>query len=256
MTLDVTPRPGASHRTRRVLAHARLELTMLARNGEQLLLTVVIPLGLLLLLAKTSVVDLGTSTPQERINVVVPGIFALAVLSTSFTALAIQTGFERRYGVLRRVATTPLTRGDVVAGKGAAVLLVEFVQILVLGAVGAALGWRPDVVGLVLVVPIVILGSASLASLALLLAGVVRAEATLAVANLGYLVLAAAGVLVPVAQLPDRLQPVVDLLPSAALAEALRDATISGELNLAELAVLLAWLVVAGFAVTRTFRWE
>ena len=256
MTLDVTPRPGASHRTRRVLAHARLELTMLARNGEQLLLTVVIPLGLLLLLAKTSVVDLGTSTPQERINVVVPGIFALAVLSTSFTALAIQTGFERRYGVLRRVATTPLTRGDVVAGKGAAVLLVEFVQILVLGAVGAALGWRPDVVGLVLVVPIVILGSVSLASLALLLAGVVRAEATLAVANLGYLLLAAAGVLVPVAQLPDRLQPVVDLLPSAALAEALRDATISGELNLAELAVLLAWLVVAGFAVTRTFRWE
>lgn len=256
MTLDVTPRPGASHRTRRVLAHARLELTMLARNGEQLLLTVVIPLGLLLLLAKTSVVDLGTSTPQERINVVVPGIFALAVLSTSFTALAIQTGFERRYGVLRRVATTPLTRGDVVAGKGAAVLLVEFVQILVLGAVGAALGWRPDVVGLVLVVPVVILGSASLASLALLLAGVVRAEATLAVANLGYLLLAAAGVLVPVAQLPDRLQPVVDLLPSAALAEALRDATISGQVNLTELTVLLAWLVVAGFAVTRTFRWE
>lgn len=154
------------------------------------------------------------------------------------------------------MATTPLTRGDVVAGKGAAVLLVEFVQILVLGAVGAALGWRPDVVGLVLVVPIVILGSASLASLALLLAGVVRAEATLAVANLGYLLLAAAGVLVPVAQLPDRLQPVVDLLPSAALAEALRDATISGQVNLTELTVLLAWLVVAGFAVTRTFRWE
>lgn len=254
--LEVAPRPGAAPRLVRVLAHARLELTMLLRNGEQLLLTVVLPLGLLLLLSQTTVIDVGASSQQERIDIVVPGIFALAILSTSFTALAIQTGFERRYGVLRRVGTTPLSRVDVLGGKAVAVLLVEAAQLIVLGAVGIALGWQPELMGLVICVPLAIVGSATLASLGLLLAGVVRAEATLALANLAYLVLAGTGVLVPVSELPESLQPVANLLPSAALAEAMRLATISSEVDAGLVVVLVVWLLASAVGVARLFRWE
>ncbi len=256
MTLDVRPRAAPASRPRRVLAHARLELVMLLRNGEQLLLTVVLPLGLLVALALTDIIDVGGSTREERLAIVVPGMVALAVLSTSFTALAIQTGFERRYGVLRRIGTTPLTRSDVLGGKSLAVLTIETAQVLVLSGVGAAMGWRPDPVGLVLMVPLVLVGSAALATLALLLAGVARAEATLALANLAYLVLASAGVVIPVEKAPDGVQPFLELLPSAALAESLRIATMDGSVNGYLVAVLVVWATLAGAGVSRWFRWE
>ncbi len=254
--IDVTPQPAAAPRLSRVLAHARLELTMLMRNGEQLLLTVVLPVGLLLVLTLTEIIDIGGDTRLQRLGLVVPSMFALAVLSTSFTALAIQTGFERRYGVLRRIGTTPLSKGDILAGKAVAVLAIEAAQVVALGALGAALGWRPDPVGLLLAVPLILLGSATLASLALLLAGVVRAEATLAVANLAYLVLASAGVVVPVAKAPSSIQPLLDLLPSAALAESLRMATIAGTVDWSLVLVLVVWCAAGTLAVGRWFQWD
>jgi ABC-2 type transport system permease protein len=229
---------------------------MLLRNGEQLLLTVVLPLGLLIALTLTDVIDVGGATREGRLAIVVPSMVALAVLSTSFTALAIQTGFERRYGVLRRIGTTPLTRSDVLVGKSLAVLAIETAQVMVLGGVGAAMGWRPDPIGLLLMVPLVLLGSAALAALALLLAGVVRAEATLALANLAYLVLASAGVVIPVDKAPERLQPLLDLLPSAALAESLRIATIDGSVDGYLVLVLVVWAGLAIAGVSRWFRWE
>lgn len=256
MILDVDPKPGAARRSARVRAHARLELTMLLRNGEQLLLTVVLPLGLMLMLSLTEIIDVGGATRPDRLAIVVPSMFALAVLSTSFTALAIQTGFERRYGVLRRIGTTPLPRSDVLLGKSLAVLAIETVQVAVLGGVGAALGWRPDLGGLLVAIPLLLLGSAALASLALLLAGVVRAEATLALANLAYLVLAGAGVVIPIDRAPDSLQPLLEVLPSAALAESLRIATSSGDVAWTLVATMIVWLAIAAAGVSRWFRWE
>jgi ABC-2 type transport system permease protein len=229
---------------------------MLVRNGEQLLLTVLLPLGLLILLARTTVIDVGADSTQQRIDIVVPGIFALAILSTSFTALAIQTGFERRYGVLRRVGTTPLSRADVLTAKAIAILVVETLQLIGLGLVGLLIGWDPVASGVLIAIPIALLGSATLAALALLLAGVVRAEATLALANLAYLVLAGSGVLIPVSELPAPMQPIADLLPSAALADALRLATMHAQVNAAHIVVLVVWFVVASFGVVRYFRWE
>lgn len=256
MTLDVNPKPAAAPRGSRVRAHARLELTMFLRNGEQLLLTVVLPLGLLLILSLTEIIDVGGTTRTDRLAIVVPSMFALAVLSTSFTALAIQTGFERRYGVLRRIGTTPLRRSDVLMGKSLAVLAIEAVQVAVLGGVGAALGWCPDLGGLVLTLPLLLLGSAALASLALLLAGVVRAEATLALANLAYLLLASAGVVIPIDRAPERVQSLLEALPSAALAESLRVATSSGDVAWTLVATLIVWLVIGAVGVSRWFRWE
>ena len=255
MTLDLGPDARAASCGRRVAAHARLELLMLLRNGEQLLLTAVIPVGLLLFLSLTKVVEVGEPT-EERLDVVVPSMFALALLSTAFTSLAIQTGFERRYGVLRRVATTPLTRLDVLLGKATAIAVIETVQIVVLAGIGLALGWSPDPVGLVLAVPLMVIGSASLAALALLLAGIARAEATLALANLAYLLFAGVGVIVPLSTLPSNAHRWAELLPATAVAEALRVATIEGRVAWEEVLVMVVWAALAALGVARWFRWE
>ena len=174
MTAVLTPsdRPAAAPLPRMVGAHARLELVQLLRNGEQLLLTVVIPAVLLVVFVKVDVVDVGAG---PRVDFVLPGVLALAVLSTAFTAQAIATGFERRYGVLKRLGTTPLPRGGLLAGKTVAVLAVEVLQVVVLVLVGVLLGWRPPSVSVVPAVLLVLLGTVAFSGLALLMAGTLRA---------------------------------------------------------------------------------
>ena len=129
-------------------------------------------------------------------------MLALAVMSTAFTSLAIATGFERRYGVIKRLGSSPLPRSGLLMGKVGALLLVEALQVVVISAVGLALGWDPDA-GLPPACS-ACAGRWSWApppspSLGLFLAGVLRAEATLAAANLVYLLLLAGGAVV----LPD-----------------------------------------------------
>lgn len=255
---DVVAQPGAGTRWQRIRAHAALELQMMLRNGEQLLLTIVLPVGLLLGLSLSTVVDLGVPDDRvARLDVVVPGMLALAVLSTAFTGLAIQTGFERRYGVLKRLGATPLSRADLLSGKVCAVLCVEAIQVTLLTALGALLGWRPDTVGLFIALAFIVVGTAAFASLGLLLAGTARAEATLAGANVIYLVLlAAGGIVVPATELPDAAQDWVQWLPSSALAEGLRDATMAGSLNGLELLVLVIWFGAGAALASRYFRWD
>jgi ABC-2 type transport system permease protein len=260
--LDLTARPGPAPRRRRVLAQSRLELATAVRNGEQLLLMVLIPIGLLLFLTW---VPVGGRPPvgSPRVDVVVPGIMALAVMSTAFTSLAVQTGFERRYGVLKRLGTTPVTAGDLLLAKALVVGLVELAQLLLITVVAVALGWRPtglSVGGAVGVPVILLVGTAAFVALALLLAGTLRAEATLAVANLVYLVLLLlGGIVVPLSSFPPGLAHVLHLLPSAALAEGLRHCLGVGMASgfpVAGCAVLTGWAVVAGSVAARTFRWE
>ena len=178
----------------------RMELRLLLRNGEQLLLALVIPLGLLVLLGATSLGDrlpLGSVGAERQIDLVVPRVLALAVMSTSFTSLAIATGFERRYGVIKRLGASPLPRTGLLAGKVAAVLVVQVVQFAVLIGAGLALGWHPPggAVRRRLVLTVAY-GTAAFAALGLLMAGTLRAEATLAAANLLYLLLLAGGAVV------------------------------------------------------------
>lgn len=247
------PDPAAAPAARRVLAQATFDATIMLRNGEQLLLTLVLPALLLAGLALTSVPDLG---PGRRIDVVAPGVLALAVMSTAFTGQAIGTGFDRRYGVLRLLGTTPLGRGGLLAGRIVAVLAVEVVQVIVLGGLALALGWAPRGIGLLLALPGVLLGTAAFVSLGLLLAGTVRAEAVLAGANLAWvLLLAGGGVVVPTARM-GTLGPVAALLPSGALGDALRAALQEGRLAVGACAVLVGWAVVGGAAAARWFRWD
>jgi ABC-2 type transport system permease protein len=253
------PQPGSAPWPRKVLAHTRMEFRLLVRNGEQLLLALVIPLGLLLLLGGTGLgsrLPLGDGRP---IDDAVPRVLALAVLSSSFTSLAIATGFERRYGVIKRLGASPLSRTGLLAGKIGAVLIVQVIQLAVLIGTGFALGWNPaggarTVVGVVLMV---LCGTAAFASLGLLMAGLLRAEATLAAANLLYLLLLVGGsVLTPVDEYPSGMQSVVRLLPSAALANGMANSTVEGVIPWAAALSLALWAGVLGYLVSRTFRWD
>ena len=189
-----------------------------------------------------------------------PGVLALAVLSTAFTGLAIGTGFERRYGALKRLGASPLPRAALLAAKAMAVLAVEAMQITLLCGVALLLGWdapsgvTPWLSALLLVVA----GTAAFSSLGLLMAGTLRAEATLAAANLVYLLLlVSGGIAVPLRDFPVGLRPFLELLPSGALAEGLRDVLRDGSgLPVRHLLVLLVWTAVGSLLAARTFRWE
>src|SRR5699024_1654669 len=178
--VDTRP-PGtsnASPRTARVLAQARFEAGTLLRNGEQLLVSLVLPALAMVGLSLAPYPDLGA----PRVAVVVPGVLALAVVSTAFTGQAIQTGFDRRYGVLRFTATTPVGSDGLLAGKAVAVAAVTLGQLVLLALLGVGLGWRPDGIGLLLSPVSAILGVWVFVALALLIAGTLRAEAVLALA--------------------------------------------------------------------------
>ena len=248
--LDLSPAPGAAPAGRRVVSHALTEVRLLVRNGEQLLLALVIPLAILVLAAATR----GRFVPLAS---AAPSVLGLAVWSSAFTSVAIATGFERRYGVLERLAATPLGRGGLLLGKVLAVGLVLLGQLVVLVVVALLLGWHSAYTGgsLLASAALVVLAAGSFVALALLLAGRLRAEATLAVANLVYVVLlVGGGLVVDVSRYPRVVRPVVEALPTAALGEGLR-AGATGLVAGWPFAVLAVWLVVAGLLARRAFRW-
>jgi ABC-2 type transport system permease protein len=252
------PAPGAAPMSKMIMAQAGLEARMLLRNGEQLLLTLIIPV---LLLTAFSLEPLVLRSGHvSRVNFLVPGIIALAVLSTAFTSQAIATGFERRYGVLKRLGATPLSRSGLIAAKTVTVVAVELGQAVIIAGVGLALGWHPHArpVAVIWVPLLVLLGTAAFSGLALLLAGTLRAEATLAVANLIYLVLLGiGGIIFPLAKFPASSRPVLTLLPSGALSDGLRAVLQrAAALPLRDAAVLAVWAVIAIALAARVFRWE
>ncbi|HWO50882.1 MAG TPA: ABC transporter permease [Ornithinibacter sp.] len=236
----------------RVLSRAGFETRTLLANGEQLLVSVLLPSLALVGLALGSVPDLG---PGPRADLATAGALALAVVSTAFTGQAISTGFDRRAGVLRLLGTTPLGRGGLLAAKGVAVLSVLAVQVVMLGTLGMALGARPVAGGILPTLVSLLLGSVAFVALALLLAGTLRAEAVLAVANLAWVLLLGLGVLAPTDQLPGALATVAALLPSGALGDAVRLSFVDGAWPWSQWAVLVAWAVVGGLLTRRFFRW-
>lgn len=240
--------------SRAILAQCAIELRLTLRRGESLLITAVIPLLLLVFFGSVPVFQVSTRRP---VDFLLPGILALAVMSTSLVSLSIATAFERQYGVLKRLGGTPLPRAGLLVAKILAVVVVQVGQVVLLSAVAAlVLGWRPG--GSALLAPVaLLLGTATFASLGLLMSGTLRAEATLAAANGLYVVLLLLGDMVfPLDQLPDWLVGTARLLPAAAFAQALR-ATLQGDgLPLGPVVVLVVWCGLALAAAARTFRWE
>jgi ABC-2 type transport system permease protein len=238
-------------------AQTATEFRLLMRNGEQVGLTLVIPVLLLLFFNLPLLYSLSDLGVHRRIDFVVPSILALAVMSAAFTGQAIGTGFERKYGVLKRLGATALPRSILISGKTVAVLLIELVQVALIAAVGAGLAWHPHGDPFVVLV-LVVLGTVAFGALGLLLAGTVRAEVTLAAANLIWLVLLlAGGVAIPLAKFPAGVADVIQYLPSAALADGLRGVlALHAAVPWRDLLTLLGWAVVALPAAARWFRWE
>lgn len=248
------PSSGAAPATARVLSQARFDLLGVIRNGEQLLLTLIIPL---VLLAAGSAFNLSGNDDTSAINVITPGILALAVMSTAFTSLAIAVGFDRRSGALRLLGTTPMTRGNLLAARSLSVAAVEVIQVFLICTVAFALGWAPTP-GYAAAVALLVLGTAAFAACGVALAGVLRAEATLAVANGIYLLLLiGGGTVVPVERLPGPLAALATVLPSGALGEGLRSVLTDGAgFPWFNLAVLASWAAVGSLIAARTFRWD
>ncbi|MGW6705105.1 ABC transporter permease [Streptomyces sp. NPDC054956] len=249
-----TPNPGAAPVSRMILAQTALETRMLLRNGEQLLLTVIIPALLLSLFSAVDIVDTGAG---KSVDFLAPGILALAVMSTAFTGQAIATGFDRRYGILKRLGASPLPRWALMAAKTLSVLVTEVLQVALLTVIAFALGWSPHGNPLS-VAALILLGTAAFSGLGLLMAGTLRAEATLAAANLVFLLLlVGGGVIVPLEKFPEAAQTVLGLLPISALSDGLREVLQHGApLPWGDAAVLAGWAVLGLGAAGRLFRWE
>ncbi|BAX92279.1 ABC transporter permease [Mycobacterium shigaense] len=247
-TFAPDPRPSAVPKM--LAAQFNLELKLLLRNGEQLLLTMFIPITLLVGL---TLLPLGSFGPH-RAAVFTPVIMALAVISTAFTGQAIAVAFDRRYGALKRLGATPLPVWGIIAGKSLAVVTVVFLQAILLGVIGFALGWRPTPAALGLGAGVIALGTAGFAALGLLLGGTLRAEVVLALANLLWFVFAGLGALtVETGMIPTGVKWAARLTPSGALTEALSQAmTLS--VDWFGVAVLAAWGAGAALAARRWFR--
>ncbi|MEV6769169.1 ABC transporter permease [Nocardia sp. NPDC051030] len=245
------PAPQPTTRGKMLAAQTRLELILLLRNGEQLLLTMFIPITLLIGLTLLPVSGLG----EHRVDRVVPAVMMVAVMSTAFTGQAIAVGFDRRYGALKRLGATPLPRWGIVAGKCSAVLIVVVLQSILLGAIGIALGWRPSVTGLALGAVVIALGTATFAALGLLLGGTLKAEIVLALANILWFIMLGTASLVMIDDLPTAVSLIARTIPSGALAECL-DQALRTSIDWYGIAVLAAWGSLSGWLATRFFRFD
>ena len=248
-----TPDPRPSTLPRMLAAQYGLDVRLLLRNGEQLLLTMFIPITLLI---GMTLLPLG-SFGERRVDVFVPAIMAIAVTSTAFTGQAIAVAFDRRYGALKRLGATPLPVWCIIAGKSLAVASVVLLQMLLLGGIGFALGWRPHPAGILLGAVIIALGTAVFAAMGLLLGGTLRAEIVLALANLLWFVFAGlAALTLQTGTIPGTLSGLARLTPSGALAEALAQATGGSgpAVDWFGIAVLTAWGAVSTLAALRWFR--
>jgi len=258
MTAPAVPARAAPF-GRRVFAQLGFELVLTARRGENVLATLVVPVALLVFFVAYPI---GLPPGVRAVDAVVPGILAVAIIAAGLVNLGIATAYERAYGVLKRLGASPLSRPALVVAKIAAVVVLELVQLALLAVVAVGvLGWRPPSIDVPTLLVALVLGTAAFAGLGLLLAGTLRAEATLALANALFLAFVlVGGVVVPPTGLPDALAAIARALPAAALADALRGAlggpTDPGLAGATPLAVLAIWAVVAVGLAARLFRWD
>jgi len=239
----------------RLRAQVRTEVMLVLRNGEQLLLTLGIPVLLLVFFSLVDVLPTGTDDP---IDFLAPGILALAVMSTAMVSLGIGTGFERTYHVLKRLGATPLGRGRLITAKIIAVALVEVAQLAIIVSVSYALGWRSDSPRWLPAVAAIVLGTMAFAGIGLSMAGRLRGEINLAALNGLYLVLLLlGGMVIPFSKLPGVLADVARLLPSGALADVLRETLAhAGDRPGTSWLVLAAWAVASPLLARRLFRFD
>ena len=239
---------------RGVGAQVEVETKLTLRRGESLIVTLGIPVGILLFFGRVNL-DLYAGY-KDPLDFLVPGVLGLAVMSAAMVSLGIATGFERRYGVLKRLGTTPLGRSGLLTAKTLTVVAVEVLQGVILIATALAMGWSPAG-GYAAALGVMVLGTIAFSGLGLLMAGTLRAEGTLAVANGAYLLLLVlGGMAYPLSKLPLALQDVARVLPAAPMTDCLRGALTGTGIPGARLSILIGWAVLAPLLAARSFRWE
>ncbi len=256
MTRSTTAGGRAAPAWQAILAMSAMELRLALRRGETLVATAVLPVVMLVFFSSVSILPLDSGRP---VHFLLPGSIAFAIIATSLVSLGITTAYDRFYGVLKRLGGSPLSRAELIAAKILAVLVVEAVQVAVLvGAASALLGWSaPSGASGGLLVVAVLLGTLAFAGVGLLLAGTLRAETMLAVANILFVAsLVLGGVVMPISQLPAPLAAVAGALPAAALSDALRVALGAPGDAAGSLALLAGWGVASVGLAVATFRWE
>jgi ABC-2 type transport system permease protein len=244
-TAPAGPSYGPAPLSKAILAQIQAELIMTSRRSENLLVTIIFPLGLLVFLHSFFAISVES---------LLAGVLAVSVMSSGMVSLGIATGYDRYYGVLKRLGSSPLPRGGLLAAKIVSVLVVEVVQVTLLAALAALFyGWHPNG-SFPMVVLILLLGTAAFGGLGMLMAGALRAEATLALANgLFLFLLLFGGVFAP---LPGLAGDLSGLLPSAALAGALNGALTEHGVPLQSVLLLVVWAVIFLVAAALTFKWE
>lgn len=239
---------------RAIGAQTKAELLLTTRRGENILITLIVPIALLIFFMALGVPGIP---PENAVGYLLPGMLTLAIIANGMVSLGIATAYERYYGVLKRLGASPLPRSGLLLAKSLAVLALEIVQVAAVVAVAVLVyGWRPQG-NLVLAAVLVVLGTVAFAALGLAMAGALRAEATLAGANALYLLfLLTSGAVLPLDHLPNALAAVSQFLPAAALATSLRDVLTTGTLPPIPLVVLLVWLFGGLLVASFTFKWE
>ncbi|MHB8393555.1 MAG: ABC transporter permease [Candidatus Dormibacteria bacterium] len=246
--------PQAASRWHSYLAQLRVELLLLLRQPENVLVILILPVLLLVFFAGVKVLP---SVRGRPIDFLVPGILTLALMSTGLVTLGISTAYQRYYRVLKRLGGTPLRRGALVAAKATSVLLIEVGQVVLLLLIASlGFGWRGHGSPL-LVVLVLMLGAFTFAAIGLTMAGALRAELTLGGANGLYLLfLVLGGIAVPIRQLPFFIQPIASALPPSAVSASLRALLEGRPFPTTSLALLAGWALVSGAAAVFWFRWE
>lgn len=243
-----------------IAAMTAMELRLVLRRPENLFATIVIPTVVLVLFS--SVAILPTGAPRA-VDFLLPGAITLGIIATSLVSLSITTAYDRSYGVLKRLGGSPLSRTELIVARLLTVLVVEAVQIgLLVSSATLLLGWTAGPGGSpVVVIAAILVGTAAFAGLGLLIAGTLRAETVLALANVLFLAfLVVGGVLVPIDRLPGSLAAIAAVLPAAALSDVLRTGLGSAATSGADIAgpmyQLLVWAIAATTLAIRAFRWE
>lgn len=240
---------------RAIAAQTQMELKLTLRRGENVLVTIIVPLLLLVFFASSGLIPAAGSGPMDFL---LPGVLSIAIISTGMVNLGIATAYERYYGVLKRLGGSPLPRWGLLLAKALSILALEAAQlVLLLGVAIIGYGWRPHLQGLAAISGLA-LGTITFSAIGLAMAGTLRAEATLAAANGLYLLFLLLGdALMPISHLPALLQPISLILPATALSETLRYAFAgTAAFPLSSLLLLAGWAVVFGVIATRSFRWE
>jgi len=234
----------------------RFERRLFWRNPSAAFFNFMLPLAFLLLVA--SVFARGD---REQLDVLVPGIAGMAVMSTTFTALAFNITFLREQGILKRMRGTPVPAGSYLGGLLASSVMNAAVQVLLVVAIGHwvyGLPWPREPLAL-----------AAFTALGVLVFGALGVAFSHAIPNFdsapAYVnavflpAIFISGVFYSASALPGPLEALAAILPLKHVIDGLAGAIVTGqgplELPTATL-TLLAW-AAAGLALAAwSFRWE